>query len=60
MELKKIFVILMLACFHNVYAQYFDMESFSLEDEGLKIEEESVVFSAASLTATIKINNTSN
>ena len=60
MELKKIFVILMLVCFHNAYAQYFDMEPFSLEDESLKIEEESVVFSAANLTATIKINNTSN
>lgn len=60
MELKKIFVILMLACFHNIYAQYFDMEPFSLEDESLKIEEESVVFSAATLIATIKINNTNN
>lgn len=60
MELKKIFVILIFACFHNVHAQYFDMKPFSLEDESLKIEEEGVVFSATSLTATIRISNTSN
>jgi len=61
MELKKIIILLVaLSLADTFYAQYFDMESFSLEDERLKIEEESVVFSAATLTATIKINNTSN
>ena len=59
MELKKIFVILMLACFHNVYAQYFDMESISFANESIQIDEEIVEFSYETVSSVLTLRNTS-
>ncbi|MBD5434119.1 MAG: YARHG domain-containing protein [Treponema sp.] len=58
-DLKKIFVILMLACFHNVYAQYFDMESISFANESIQIDEEIVEFSYETVSSVLTLRNTS-
>lgn len=58
-DLKKIFVILMLACFHNVYAQHFTVKSISFANESIQIDEEIAEFSYETVSSVLTLRNSS-